>query len=65
MTYNLDLINQAWYIACDECHDDIQGKDNRLALLYILDYCQRHRGTLLDDAAKELIERQDRTGLRP
>jgi hypothetical protein len=58
MGYDLETINQAWYIACDESVDAIQGMEDGAAMLYILNYARRHWETLLRDAVRELNSRR-------
>lgn len=60
MSYDLDTINQAWYIACEEC---MENKPNDIPagpmLIFIAEYCIKHAHTLLRQAANELNERRD------
>lgn len=58
MGYDLETINQAWYIACEEC---MENKPNDISdadmLTYIADYCSIYASELVREAAKELNER--------
>jgi hypothetical protein len=63
--YDLAQLNQAWYIACDECIENIpEDMGSEPAFRHILAYCERFALGLLRDAAKETNERRD-AELRP
>jgi hypothetical protein len=54
--YDLRVLNQAWYIACDECVNEIDVRaSNEEAFRYILGRCFRDAKELLE-AAKEDIK---------
>jgi hypothetical protein len=60
MGYDLATLNQAWFIACEECMENKpEDIGNEPMFRYILSYCEKHALALLRDAAKELNERRD------
>jgi 3-deoxy-D-arabino-heptulosonate 7-phosphate (DAHP) synthase len=58
MSFDLDTINQAWYIACEEAMENVTDDKmtNETMLTYIADYCRMHSNELIKQAAKELKE---------
>jgi hypothetical protein len=57
MGYDLETINQAWYIACEEAMENVPDETTNEAMLtYIADYCRMHSSELIKQAAKELKE---------
>jgi hypothetical protein len=65
MSYDLETINQAWYIACEECMEIHSSEISDTAMFtYIVEYCKLHSVELIKEAANELNERRDNE-LRP
>ena len=58
MSYDLETLNQAWHIACEECMRNMPDETGDEAMFeYILDYCRRETRSLIHDAIIELNER--------
>jgi hypothetical protein len=60
---DLRVLNQAWYIACDECVVEIDRKQltNQEAFHFIIERCSRDAKGLLD-VAREEVRKLDITG---
>jgi hypothetical protein len=60
--YDLRVLNQAWYIACDQCVEEIGDRSkitNEEAFRFILGRCFRDAKELLEVAGVEVSRMDD------
>jgi hypothetical protein len=58
--YDLRVLNQAWYVACDVCVEEMDGKlSNEEAFRFVLGRCFRDAKAFLESAGVDIAHMDD------